>query len=246
MTTTHLVLRYVHVSMGMLALVSGAAAMSLRKGSPLHRLSGNVFFVSMLIMAAAGVFISIFINPAASNIPGGALTFYMVVTAWATVWRKPGTTGRLEIGAALLGLAIGIAGIAFGIQAANSPNHRFDGSPPVFFFIFAGVALLGAALDVRMIVRGGFTGAARMTRHLSRMCIAMFMATASFFLGQAKLFPAGVRESGVLRIPVILVIGALLYWLIRVRVWPLLRKVRGPRLARAHPEALMTGAPPPQ
>jgi hypothetical protein len=43
------------------------------------------------------------------------------------------------------------------------------------------------------------------------MCLAMYMATASFFLGQAKLFPAAVRESGVLTVPVVLVIGAMLY-----------------------------------
>lgn len=82
-----------------------------------------------------------------------------------------------------------------------------------------------------MIARGGLTGAARTTRHLWRMCFAMFMATGSFFAGQAKLFPAAVRESGVLQVPIFLVIGLFLYWLIRVRVWPLIRKVRALRVA---------------
>jgi len=36
MTTTHLILRYVHITGGMVALVSGAAAMSFLKGSRLH------------------------------------------------------------------------------------------------------------------------------------------------------------------------------------------------------------------
>lgn len=94
------------------------------------------------------------------------------------------------------------------------------------------MALLGTVLDIRMIVRGGLTGAARTTRHLWRMCFAMFMATGSFFLGQAKLFPAAVRESGLLPVPVFLVIGAFLYWLVRVPVWPWFRKVRAPRLVQ--------------
>jgi hypothetical protein len=166
-----------------------------------------------------------------ANVMGGALAFYMVLTAWVTVARKPGETGHLEIGAALLGLATAIAGLVFGLQALNSPAQLLDGSPPVFYFIFGGVALLATALDVRMIARGGFTGAQRTTRHLSRMSIAMFMATGSFFLGQAKLFPVGVRESGVLRIPVFLVVGALIYWLLRVRVVPLFRRVRTFRVA---------------
>ena len=131
-----------------------------------------------------------------------------------------------------MGFATAIAGFTFGLQAADSPNGMLDAYPPRLYFIFASVALLGTALDMRMIARGGFTGAARTTRHLWRMCLAMFMATASFFLGQAKLFPPAVRHSGVMPLPVLLVIAVLLYSLIRVRVVPLLRKVRTLRVAQ--------------
>jgi hypothetical protein len=55
------------------------------------------------------------------------------------------------------------------------------------------------------------------------------MATASFFLGQAKLFPASVRESGVLNVPVLLVIVGLLWSLVRVRYWPRIRRWRATR-----------------
>jgi hypothetical protein len=229
MSTVHLILRYTHISMGMLGLVSGAAAMSLRKGSWLHQVSGNVFVVSMLTMAASGASIATFITPVMGNVMGGMMAFYLTATAWLTMWRAPGDTGRLEIAATLLGLTTASAGIVFGMRAANSPTHVLDGSSPIFYFVFASVALVGTLLDVRMIARGGFTGRARTTRHLCRMCLAMFMATASFFLGQAKVFPPEVRESGVLRIPVFLVVGAFLYFLIRVRVVPLLRRVRAPR-----------------
>jgi hypothetical protein len=215
--------------MAMLGLVSGAAAMTFRKGSPLHRQAGNVFFVSMLTMSAAGACIAAFIVPVAANVMGGLMAFYLTATAWATVWRQPGETGRLEIALALLGLATAIAGITFGIQAANSPNGMLDEFPFQGYFVFGGGALLGTALDVRMIFRGGFSGAPRLTRHLSRMCFALFMATGSFFLGQAKLFPTDVRESGLLRIPALLPLGLMIYWLIRVRVWPSIRKVRAPK-----------------
>ena len=58
MTITHLILRYVHITGGMVALISGAAAMSFSKGARLHRISGKVFVGPMLVMAAAGVTIS--------------------------------------------------------------------------------------------------------------------------------------------------------------------------------------------
>ena len=233
MTTTHLVLRWAHISMAMVGLVSGAAAMTLRKGSRAHRLSGNAFFVSMLIMSAAGATIALFITPVGANVMGGLTAFYLTATAWTTVWREPGATGRAEIGLALLGLAAAVTGLTFGVQAANSPTGMKDRFPAVGYFVFATVLLLGAALDARMIARGGFTGPARLTRHLARMCLAMFMATGSFFLGQAKYFPAEVRESGVLRIPAFLPLALLVYWLVVVRVWPRLRKLRTPRLSRA-------------
>lgn len=232
MTMGHLILRYAHISMGMLGLLAGAASMTFRKGSPLHRKAGNVFFVSMLIMSGTGLYISLFITPVMPNVMGGSLTFYLTATAWATVWRKPGESGRLEIVAALWGLAVAITGITFGLQAANSPNGTLDKFPYQFYFIFASVALLGTALDARMIARGGLTGAARTTRHLWRMSFALFMAVGSLFLGQAKLFPAAVRESGILPVPVLLVIGAFLYWLIRIRVAPLIRKAWPLRITR--------------
>ena len=230
MTTTHLILRYVHISMGMVGLLSGATAMIVRKGSPLHRKAGTVFFASMLIMAAAGAFMAAFLNPSRGNVMGGLLTFYLVVTGWAVAWRRPRQTGGLEIGAALLGLSTASAGIFWGMQAASSPTHRLDGYPPPLYFIFGGVALMATSLDVRMIAHGGLAGAARTTRHLWRMCVAMFIATSSFFLGQAKFFPASVRASGVQLVPVLLVIAALLYWLVRVRVLPLFNKSRATRL----------------
>jgi hypothetical protein len=226
MTTTHLVLRYTHISMGMLALASGAASMLLRKGSNRHRQAGNVFFVSMLLMSGTGTFMSIFITPEMGNILGGSVTFYMVATAWATVVRPAGRIGRFEWFAMFGALAIAIYGATLGVLAATSDSGRVGEFSARFYFIFGGVALLTASLDGRMIRRGGFTGASRTTRHLTRMCIAMFMATTSFFLGQAKLFPDPVRKSGVLTIPVLLVIGALVYWLVKVKLLPFIRRTR--------------------
>src|SRR6185436_14086230 len=45
-----------------------------------------------------------------------------------------------------------------------------DGRFAAVAFVFGGVALLAAALDLRMITRGGVVGAQRLARHLWRMC----------------------------------------------------------------------------
>jgi hypothetical protein len=233
MTTMHLVLRYAHISAGVLTLASGALAMTFSKGSWLHRRAGNVFFVSMLILSAAGVVLSLIKTPNMGNIMGGTTAFYMVATAWATVIRKPGETGRFEIVAALAGLAVTVAAISFGVQALLSPNGRFHEYPALMYFIFASVLMMGTAGDARMIVRGGLTGTARTTRHLWRMCLAFFMATGSFFFGQPTFLPAGIRDTALRPIFALLPLGLLLYWLIRVRVWPSLRRIAAHRYARA-------------
>lgn len=231
MTLGHLILRYAHISMGMVALLSGAGAMVFRKGSLLHKRAGDVFVVSMLIMAGTGLWISIFIALTLPNIMGASVTIYMVTTGWLAGWRPPGQTGRLELAALAWGLGVVCLGATFGILAMQSGVGKLDGYPTQFYFIFGSIALFGTLLDLRMIARGGLTGAARTTRHLWRMCFAMFFATASFFLGQAKLFPVEWRAP--LRIPVLLVVLGLFYWLIRVRVVPLLRRIRAPKIRRS-------------
>lgn len=233
MTLMHMVLRWAHISMGLVGILSGAAALTVRKGSRAHEMVGHVFFVSMLIMASMGATLAMTYAPNRGNVMGGGLTFYMVATAWATVRRRPGETGRMEVALALLGAAVGIAGYTFGSMAAFSPTNTLDKYPPPLFFIFGSVALLLAAFDVRMIARGGVAGVARLTRHLLRMCLAMFMATASLFLGQPKVFPMALRHSGLLPVPVLLVVLALVYSLIRIRVWPRVRRMRTARAAAA-------------
>jgi len=57
-------------------------------------------------------------------------------------------------------------------------------------------------------------------RHLWRMCFALFIATGSFFLGQAKVFPEELRIFPILAAPVLLVLLAMVYWWVRMRVWP--------------------------
>lgn len=224
MTTTHMVLRYAHISMGILGILSGAAAMTFRKGSPMHRKAGNVFCLAMLVMAGTGLYISIFITPVMANIMGGSMALYLTATAWLTVWRPSGVTGRLEIGAMIWGLTVAIVGITFGILALGNPKGTLQGFPFVGYFIFASIATLGSLSDFRMINRGGFTGAARTTRHLWRISFAFFIATGSFFFGQPKFVPTVLKETGLYIVAGLLPLVLMLYWLIRIRIWPSLRK----------------------
>jgi uncharacterized membrane protein len=206
-----------HICAGTIGLLSGSAALFSRKGARLHRAAGNVFFISMLSLSASGAFIAEFMKPNMGNVFGGVLTFYLVATGWATVMREQGETGLVEYGLLLLALAEGAGGLIFGWEAASSATGLKDGYPPVLYFVFGSVALLCAAWDVRMLIRGGVSGAQRIARHLWRMCLALWIATASFFLGQQQVFPEAIRNTHLLNVTVIMVAAVTIFWLFRVR-----------------------------
>lgn len=216
MTLFHDTLRTVHITCGALGLLSGAAAMALRKGAPLHRRVGTVFFGSMSVMATTGALMAVVVEFSRLNISGGLLTLYLVVSAWTTVRRQPNRIGRAEWGVVALG-TFGAAVLGtFAVRAMLVPAAR----PALpFYLVFASILLFATLADVRMVRAGGISGAARTARHLWRMCTAMLVATMSFFIGQAQVFPAAIRETGLLPVPVAVVALAMFGFLIQVRGW---------------------------
>jgi uncharacterized membrane protein len=205
-----------HITMGTVGLVSAAAAMALRKGARPHRAVGTVFVGTMLVTSSSAVYLSLRI-PFLPGAVEGALVFYWVATSWMTVRRKEGQVGLPEYGLLVLGLAIAAAGLTLGLEARVSPNGIKDGVPAAFYFLFAGLAAFSAAFDMRVIARGGILGAQRIIRHLWRMSAALTGAAANLFIGNSQVFPAALRETNVLFVPVILSFLLLIFWLIRVR-----------------------------
>jgi hypothetical protein len=218
-----------HISGGITGILSGAVAMCFRKGGRGHVVAGQVFVIAMLCMSGTGAYMAYFVKPNMGNVMGGVMTFYMVSTAWMTAKRRDGETGIFDWGALLVALAFGAVAGTFGLQAAYSPTGLKEGYPPVLYFIWGSVALLSAAGDVRMLLRGGvFFGSQRIVRHLWRMCLGLFIATGSFFLGQQKVFPASLRGLKVWFVPAFLPLLLLIFWLVRVWLTKAYRKPASP------------------
>jgi hypothetical protein len=206
-----------HIGGGAVGLLSGAAAMAFPKGSQPHRLAGQVFVGSMLLMSAIGAAVSPFLpRPQWTNVVVGVFTFYLVATAWATAQRSQGA-GPLEVSGFLVAASVAVGSLALGLLAIQ---HRelTRGSPSGVPFVLAAGAALAAAGDLRLLLRGDLSGRKRMVRHLWRMCVALFIAAGSLFLGQPNVFPASLRGSPILFLPELAVLGLLVFWLVRVRV----------------------------
>lgn len=216
----------IHVTAGLVSIAAGAVALYAFKGSPLHRKGGRLFVAAMLTMASTGAAIAIG-KPDAGTALGGALVFYVVCTALLTVKRTvDASRGRLTA-LMLMALAIAAAELALGAAAMQMPGHRLGHYTAGFYFGFAVIALLCASGDARTLWLGRLDGVQRLARHVWRMGFAMWFATTSFFLGQAKVFPEPLRHMmGVRAIPVVGVLVVTLYWLARVRI----RRAHAPAL----------------
>jgi hypothetical protein len=213
-----------HICTGTIGCLAGAFAVSVRKGSRLHGLAGTVFVVSMLSLAASGVYLAL-LKHQPGNIFGGALTFYLVTTAWMTARHSDGKTGLLDWGALLFALAIGTVTVTSGLEAANSPTGLKYGYPVGVYVFLSSVAILAAAGDIRMFVLGGVSGTHRVARHLWRMCFAWFIASASIFLARAHIFPAFMRRTGILHLLSVAPLLLMIFWLVRVRLTKLYNRV---------------------
>lgn len=213
----HWPLLLLHICAAVVGLLSGFMAMALRKGSSWHGAAGTVFFVSMLTMSSSAVYIATFIHPIMINVVAGSLTFYLVSTARRAAKHREGGIGMFDRAALVFALGVLVAGFVFGLQALGSPKGTKDGIPFIVYFIFGSVALRCAISDVRMLRRGGAVGAQRIGRHLWRMSGALLIATLSFYPGQAKLIPMWLRETNLLFVPHVLLIGSMIFWGVRMR-----------------------------
>jgi uncharacterized membrane protein len=220
-----------HISAGVLAMIAGAAAISFRKGSRWHGTAGNVFVVSMLVMATFGSCLA-YMKHQTSNVFGGFLAIYMVATAWATARRREGETGVLDWVGFVFATTIGVLSVIHGFQKITG-RVPSDGNPGGMDIFMGSVILLAGLGDLRMLLRG-ISGKRRIARHLWRMCFGWFIATGSFFLGQQQVFPAWLRGSPVLLVPALLPLVLLIFWMIRVRFTGAYKKMSTPRAEHAY------------
>jgi hypothetical protein len=86
-----------------------------------------------------------------------------------------------------------------------------------FPLVMFGALALGAGVgDRRMLRAGRLQGAARLKRHLWRMSVALFIASASFFLGPVRRIPEPLRIPALRLIPLVALL-TMAYWLWRYR-----------------------------
>ena len=208
----------VHFAAGLVSIVAGTIALSVTKGGRLHKQSGLVFTWAMIVLGLTAAAIGTYENRP-GQVSAGLTAAYFVFSAMTTVKPLPGIGQRFDIALMVLVFAYAVSGLYAGVTEWLDPTVEVVGRPRVVPpLVFGTVILLAAIGDLRAIRAGGLRGSRRLARHLWRMCVGLFIATGSFFLGQMKFIPQPVRI-----VPLLLVLGFapilfLIYWMWRVRV----------------------------
>jgi uncharacterized membrane protein len=220
----------IHILAGTLGLIAGYVALYSAKGALLHRRSGQVFVYAMLTMCVGGLLIAVVRGVAPEiNVPAALLTSYLIITALTTVKPLPVASRAarsLDVTALLIAAGVAAVMLSFAGEAIANGGTR-NGMPAFPFIMFGTIGLLGTLGDLRVMRTGPLTGASRLARHLWRMSFALFLAALSFSVQVMKMLPKSMRPPGLIALPMLLVLGTMLYWLWRVRIRRSLRGIVG-------------------
>ena len=208
----------VHFTAGLASIVAGTIALSVTKGSRLHKKSGLVFTWTMIALGLTAAVIGTY-EKIPSQVFAGLLATYLVFTAMTTVKPLAGIGKRFNVALMVLAFAYAVASLYGGVTEWLDPTVEVVGRPRVVPPLVVGTVILLAAIgDLRAIRAGGLQGSRRLARHLWRMCFGLFIATGSFFLGQMKFIPEPVRIVPLLLALAFVPILLLFYWMWRVRI----------------------------
>ena len=210
----------VHIAGGIVAVFAGYGALLARKGSPFHRHAGHVFVSGMLVMALGAMILALR-KGETGNVLAAVFVTYLVATAVTTLLPVSARITRLNTALRIVALSLALVSIAGGVARLTIATESEGGVPArtivVASFVNAAVMLLAWWGDVRVSRRGMPRGPARVRRHLWRMCFAMFVASGSFFLGQAQVIPEPLRVRPVLTTLAFLPLLLMFFYLWRYR-----------------------------
>ncbi len=209
----------IHIAAGGLAIILGAVALLVKKGGILHRRSGLLFVYAMVTMGGSASILAFRKSPTNPNVFAALMTIYFVGTALTTVRPVSRWTRGFDVAALTVVVCLAVLDLIGGVKAVNTPRGLLNGIPYPMFFFLAIVKLLAAAGDVRFLRFGLPRNGQRLSRHLWRMCFALFIAVGSFFSIRervAKVLPAPFTTVTMRRLPMLLVFAAMFYWMWRV------------------------------
>ena len=214
-------LLFLHIGGGAIGIITGAVASAAKKGQKLHRMSGRLFFGSMLlayvIAAAVAPFIAHGQRP---NLVAGILALYLLLSGVSAARRRNFKASYAEWLGLVAALFVTAMGAWFAYTAIQSEGGTFDGSPPQAFLVFVLTGLVAIVGEVRVLNRGELSNVGRQERHPWRMCMSFFIAAGSLFFGQPQVFPLWFNKSPLPDLLCAAPLIVMIYWLVKLKRVP--------------------------
>ena len=203
----------IHISTGGIGIFTGFLSLLASKGSRIHMCAGRVFSATILITGVAIVGLGIN-GKDLGDILGGLSLIYFTATAYRALQLQKRSANVIDLVFFLLALWICLTNFYLSLHAQELSLEY----PPLQYAIVALIHLIAAAGDFFLLFKQRAGKAHRLLRHSWRMCLVLFMASGSFFLGQMKVFPQEITEHGfwLFFIPPLLTLAYMGYWIIRL------------------------------
>ena len=181
-------LKPVHILAGCLTLLSGCFAMTSRKGSSNHRLSGKVFFLSMTITSLLGLNAGIFKPEYHIFIPIAIISFYEAASGYRILFIK--TLGKGQSPKIVdWTLTIGMLITSFVFVALGIINLSIDIFYSIVLFSFSTIGMYCSGVDLYNYVKKPSNKFYWLFIHIFRMSHGFIAALTAFLVNNSKLFP---------------------------------------------------------
>lgn len=204
----------VHIGFGSIALLSGALALCLKKGSRSHRHVGIVFGTSMIAMGLTGIALAL-MHLSALFIMIGVLSTHLAATGWRAARRRTADPGRFEHVAFMVSLLTMMCAMAMGVMSLVRGEPIHD-APAALYLALAGDAFIFAYLDLRLLMGKSLTGTGRIADHVWRMIVGLIFAAFALFVANPQVFPDAWPQPLTSIAPLAVLAITLVYWMVRV------------------------------
>lgn len=185
------IVRYIHVGAGALVAVSGLLQILLPKGGLRHRILGQVYFWSWVLVVSTGAWLGSLLIALF-----GALGLYMAYTGYRLGMRKSMQLAIWDRGVILLGFAAGLVTLGWGLLLLVAGKGGAFGIIACFFGLLFSAAGLR---DTRQFILGKRVG--KMSghplnwwfEHYGRMYIS-YIAAMTAFTAIQQVFPLEILD----------------------------------------------------
>lgn len=200
---------FLHAGFGFLAVVGAVTALSVRKGSSLHRRGGWMFVLPMAVAAATALIFELeFDEPRPLAVIMSAATLYLLTTGVLSLrnkWRYAPIVEKMISVVPMALLAISVMVLYRSMQSAAMAQIP---GPLLYATVFLSL-LVG---DIRLMLNRPTDRLRWIKRHFFRMLLAFAFAIRAVF---SFVFETGLPFEIIVTAPLVLALGATWYFLRR-------------------------------